>query len=54
MRTKKIAVGYRHEFSHLINVKAQVEHQWDHSHPGSTAHRHENIWNFKLQLAYGF
>jgi len=54
MRTYKLAAGYRDEFSHLINLKFQVERQWDHSHPGSTAHRHENIWNFKLQLAYGF
>lgn len=48
----KFGLGYKHEFNHLLNVKAQLEYQrFFHGH---TEHQqHENI-GFKIQFAYGF
>jgi hypothetical protein len=48
----KIGIGYKYEFNHLLNLKAQVEYQEQiHNHSGHIAH---DQLSFKLQLAYGF
>ncbi|MEY4114161.1 MAG: hypothetical protein RLZ76_854 [Bacteroidota bacterium] len=52
LKTKKWAVGYKHEFNHLINLKAQVEYSNLHHHNISTMH--SDKFSFRLQLAYGF
>lgn len=47
----KYFVGYKHEFTPMINLKAQVEYSYsDLSHMSSTSTRLE----YKIQLAYGF
>jgi hypothetical protein len=48
----KIGIGYKYEFNHLLNLKAQIEYQEQiHNHSGHIAH---DKLSFKLQLAYGF
>lgn len=49
----KLALGYRHEFSHLINAKVQLEFTKGH-HAYAMVQPH-NIQNrLKIQIAYGF
>jgi hypothetical protein len=53
----KLGLGYRHEFSHLVNVKVQVENRWDHQahqHMDQTSHLHGPDLGIRIQLAYGF
>jgi hypothetical protein len=53
----KAGVGYRYEFSYLINLKAQIEYtrmqhndaQLMQSHSGFS-----DVLGFRVQLAYGF
>jgi hypothetical protein len=48
----KICVGYRHEFSHLLSLKAQAEYLTSlHQHQD---HSHLNRFGFRIQFAYGF
>jgi hypothetical protein len=48
----KLGLGYKYEFNHLINLKAQIEYQEQiHAHSG---HNDHNKLSFKIQLAYGF
>jgi hypothetical protein len=48
----KICVGYRHEFNHLLSLKAQGEYLTSlHKHEG---HAHVDRFSFRIQLAYGF
>jgi len=48
----RIALGYRHDFGVLSNVKAEVR-QWmgETSHAG---HGHGSRYEFRIQLSYGF
>jgi hypothetical protein len=51
MEMFKVTLGYRHEFSHLINLKAQFEYLLkENTHHSSN----QNKLAFKIQLAYGF
>lgn len=48
----KYAIGYKYEFSHLLNVKTQLEYvkfMKDH-----TTHTMTSKYGFRIQLAYGF
>lgn len=48
----KLAIGYRHEFSHLLSLKAQAEYLTSlHQHQG---HSHPPRFAFRIQFAYGF
>ena len=48
----KVSIGYRHEFSHLLSLKAQAEYLTAlHQHQG---HSHPNRLSFRIQFAYGF
>jgi hypothetical protein len=48
----KVGVGYKYEFNHLLNVKAQIEYlMQEHNHSGHTMHDKLSV---KVQLAYGF
>ncbi len=49
----KFALGYRHEFNHLVNIKLQVEDQWLH-HLNHGDHEHFGTLGLRVQLAYGF
>jgi len=54
MERYKLAVGYRYEFSHLINIKAQIEKIGvGHIH-SNTPHKHQDELLLRFQLAYGF
>ena len=50
----KMALGYRYEFSHQINLKAQLEQTWmkDAEHP--LLHGRTGNYGIRFQLAYGF
>jgi len=48
----KLCLGYKYEFSHLINIKAQLEYQ-QQLH-GYHAHGAHNDLMFRVQMAYGF
>ncbi|MFN5326210.1 MAG: hypothetical protein ACK5AB_07795 [Bacteroidota bacterium] len=52
MKTNKIAIGYKHEFTHLINLKTQLE--YTNLPHNNMAGMHPNKFSFRLQLAYGF
>lgn len=53
MEMVKFGLGYRYEFSHLLNVKGMLEYYMQHQHPsGSTTQR--NYFAIEMQLAYGF
>jgi hypothetical protein len=52
LKTRKFAVGYKYDFTHLINVKAQLEYSNMHHH--NMADMHSKKYSFRLQLAYGF
>ena len=62
MDKRKVGVGYRYDFSPLINVKAQVERRSERAMhrehidlASSLRHRHlTHAYGFRLQLAYGF
>ncbi|HAE31113.1 MAG TPA: hypothetical protein DCF89_08360, partial [Flavobacteriales bacterium] len=47
----KYILGYRHEFTPLINIKTQVEY-----YDNNISHmaREESKLEFKIQVAYGF
>jgi len=48
----KLVVGYRHEFNHLLSLKAQVEYMTAlHTHQD---HMHPARFGFRIQFAYGF
>lgn len=48
----KLCAGYRHEFSHLLNIKAQFEYMTAmHEHE---EHTHIPRFGFRIQFAYGF
>ena len=49
-RVSKIALGYKHEFSPYINVKAQLE-RYNYSKHNTAL---PNKTSFEIQLAYGF
>jgi len=51
MEMLKLGIGYRHEFSHLINVKGMVEYYSQH-HMGATTN--DNYFAVEVQVAYGF
>lgn len=53
-RVSKFAVGYKHEFSPLINIKTQVEYGNYSQHSSAAAHSSSNRYAFRVQLAYGF
>jgi len=47
----KYTVGYRHEFTPMLNLKAQLEYyKYDLTHANTTSEK----WEFIIQLAYGF
>jgi CRISPR/Cas system CMR-associated protein Cmr5 small subunit len=48
----KFALGYKHEFSHLINVKVQAEYL--NFMKQSPQHTMSNRYGLRVQLAYGF
>jgi hypothetical protein len=52
--TKKVALGYKHEFTTYINLKSQIE--YSESKVPHETHDHDigDHFSFKLQLAYGF
>ncbi len=53
----KLGLGYRHEFSHLVNIKVQLEGQWDHQahqHMDHSGHMNDPDLGIRIQLAYGF
>jgi hypothetical protein len=52
LETLKLAVGYKYEFNHLINIKSQLEYQ--HQLHGFHDHGAHNDLMFRVQLAYGF
>jgi len=53
----KFALGLRHEFNHLLNVKVQLEHTTEHHahlHLGKVAYWHvERTPGLRLQVSYG-
>ena len=50
----KAALGFRYEFSPLINMKAQLEHTWLQNSSGHLDHNKRGSIGLRLQLAYGF
>jgi hypothetical protein len=50
----KAAVGFRYEFSALLNLKAQIEHTWQPKMVGHLEHAGKGTLGLKLQMAYGF
>lgn len=54
----KFALGLRHEFNHLLNVKVQLEHTTEHHahlHMGKVAYWHvDRVPGLRVQVAYGF
>lgn len=53
LRQVKFAAGYRHEFSHLVNIKVQVEDQ-RLQHMDHVGHDDMPAFGLRVQLAYGF
>jgi hypothetical protein len=55
LEIRKIALGYRHEFNYLTNVKIQIENSMMHHGlmKDEPMHDHAN-WGLRIQLAYGF
>lgn len=50
----KVAVGYRHEISYLLSVKAQFEHTAAfHEHANPANHAQMPQFAFRIQFAYG-
>jgi len=50
----RYAIGYRHEFSHLINLKTELEYQTAERHQYGGGHSDHNHVVLKMQLAYAF
>lgn len=50
----KAALGFRYEFSYLINLKAQLEHIWTQNASGHLENHRLGALGLRLQLAYGF
>ena len=53
----KAGLGYRYEFSYLINLKAQVEYSRIQQSDSHSTHVHSgfsDVLGFRVQLAYGF
>ncbi len=51
----KVAVGYRYNFSYLLNLKVQLEQTWEFEHFGHNDHDGALGGPFlRVQLAYGF
>jgi hypothetical protein len=50
----RYAIGYRHEFTHQINLKSELEYQSADRHMQGGSHAAHNHFVFKLQLAYAF
>ena len=53
----KAGLGYRYEFSYLINLKAQVEYSRVQQSDAHSMHAHSgfsDVLGFRVQLAYGF
>lgn len=53
MEMMKFGLGYRYEFSHLLNVKCMLEYYMQHQHPNA-ATTQKNYFAIEMQLAYGF
>jgi hypothetical protein len=49
----KAGIGYRYEFSYLVNLKAQIEYSREQS-DAHLMHDHSGVVGFRVQLAYGF
>ena len=50
----RYALGYRYEFSHLINLKTEIEYQTAERDQHSGSHTGHNHIVLKMQLAYSF
>jgi hypothetical protein len=51
----KIALGFRYSFNYLLNLKVQLEKNWEFGHFGhSQGQRHFGGPFLRVQLAYGF
>ena len=50
----RYAIGYRHEFSHLINLKTELEYQTTERYMQSGGHMDHKHLVLKMQLAYSF
>jgi hypothetical protein len=53
----KAGIGYRYEFSYLVNLKAQIEYSRVKQSDIHVMHGHSGfseVWGFRVQLAYGF
>jgi hypothetical protein len=53
MEMLKLGLGYRYEFSHLLNVKGMLEYYFQHQHPNGIGPQ-KNYFAIEMQLAYGF
>jgi hypothetical protein len=55
MERLKIAFGYRYSFNYLLNLKVQLEQNWEFGHYGHTPGTKSYGGPFlRIQLAYGF
>jgi hypothetical protein len=54
MELLKLGLGYRYEFSHLLNVKGMLEYYFEHSHSHHGPGPQKNYFAIEMQLAYGF
>jgi hypothetical protein len=52
----KFSLGYRHEFSHLLSLKAQAEYltSTNQQHQQHQGHSNPQRFGFRIQFAYGF
>lgn len=54
LETLKVALGYKYSFSYLLNIKIQMETNWELKHFG---HNHNSKYSgpsLRVQVAYGF
>lgn len=50
----KIALGYRYSFNYLLNIKFQLEKNWELDHLNNMNQKSYGWPIFRVQLAYGF
>jgi hypothetical protein len=54
LETFKVALGYKHSFNYLLNIKIQMETNWELRHAGHSHNSKYNGPSLRVQVAYGF